>query len=214
MTVIVQRDGVFYADSRTVARGVSQHDNIVKITPYPAYRQEEKLAVWGKEVILAVAGAGASDAITIATEMLLKGGKEALDSYKVLRAIKAAVGLDCTMLVLTANHCYEVNFRRSSEGSAFVVKNHKRDEFVCIGSGRAPVEVITRFFKTDEIGTVCAAIALSAGCGGYLRMYDTNAREPKMVTKHYRYPMLRVYYGCLLSYAARFGTWYNNTFKY
>lgn len=214
MTVIVQRGGVFYADSRTVARGVSQHENIVKITPYPSYKLENKLAVWDKEVILAVAGAGASEAITIATDILMKGGKEALDSYKILRNTKAAIGLDCVMLVLTANHCYEVNFRRSTEGPPFIVKNHKRDELVCIGSGRAPVEVITRFFKTDEIGTVCAALALSDTCGGYLRIYDTNAREPKMVTKLYRRPMLRVFYGCLLSYAARIGTWYNNTFKY
>ena len=214
MTIIVQRDGVFYADSRTIARGVSQHENIVKITPYPTYKQDDKLAVWNKEVILAVAGAGASNAITIATEILMRGGKEALDSYILLRATKAAVKLDCIVLVLTANNCYEVNFKRSDERPWVAVKNHKRSELVCIGSGRAPVEVITRFFKTDEIGTVCAALALSDTCGGYLRMYDTNAREPKMVTKYYRHPMLRVFYGCLLSYAARFGTWYNSTFKF
>lgn len=214
MTVIVQCNGVFYADSRTVARGVAQHENIVKITPYPKYKQDDKLATWDNEVILAVAGAGASSAITSATELLMKGGKEALDSYKVLRTMGIASGLDCVLLVLTTNKCYEVHFRRSTEGAPFVVKNHKRDEFVCIGSGRPAVEVITRFFKTDEIGTICAALALSDTCGGYLRIYDTNEREPKMVTKLYRHPMLRVYYGCLLSLAARFGTWYNNTFKY
>lgn len=214
MTIIVQRAGVFYTDSRRVSHVGIATDSVVKISlPQPA-RDIEKYGMWEGEPILAIAGAGSADGIGMATQLLFDKGEDSIAYYRALRAKGFAKSFDCNIILVTANKAVSLVFNKTSDHFSVRVTKHKREDRVVTGSGTAAAKMVGQFFRTDEIGLVCAAIAMTETCGGNVLIHDTNVKESKTISRHYSYPRLRVVWGGLRILATKVGTWFNELFPY
>lgn len=213
MTVIVHKDGVFYSDSRRSTHNGIASESVVKISRPSKRLSDEKLPKWDGEFILAVAGTGNADGISAMTKLVLECGQEAIEHHRALNRVGYARTFDCTIIVVTATKTISIAFPRTSSGLTRISKL-KRNEITVVGSGSAAAELAGKFFRTDEIGLVCAAIAMSETCGGFVLIHDTNDKESETISRYYRYPRLRVAYGGLRLLTTKVGTWFNLTFPF
>lgn len=214
MTVIVQKDGIFYADSRRVGHMGIASDDIFKISSPNANRDIEKYGKWDGEPILAIAGSGSADGISAITQLLFDKGEEAVEYYRIMRGKGYARSFDCNLIIVTANKAIGVIFNKTSDLSSVRITKYKRNERVVMGSGTAAAVMAGKFFRTDEIGLVCAAIAMTNTCGGNVMVHDTNIKGFRTTSHHYRYPRVRVAWGGLRVLATKVGTWFNDFFPY
>lgn len=214
MTVIVQKDGIFYADSRRMGHLGITSDDIVKISVQPSNRDVEKFGTWEGEPILAIAGSGSADGIGVVTQLLFDRGDEAVNYYRALRSKGFAKSFDCSLIVVTANKAIGIIFNKTNDLSSVRISKYKRHERIVVGSGAAATAVAGRLFRTDEVGLVCAAIAMTDSCGGNVLMYDTNVKDARIVSRHYAYPRLRVLWGGVRVLSTVVGTWFNQLFPY
>lgn len=214
MTIIVQRDGVFYADSRRVGHLGIVSDDVVKITVPNASRDIEKWGKWGDEPILAIAGAGYVDGISLVTQLLFDKGEEAIGYYRALRAKNFTKSFGCSIIIVTATKAIGIVFNKTSDQQSTRITEYERGERVVMGSGSAAAKMAGKFFRTDEIGLVCAAIAMENTCGGNVLVYDTNVKGYRTTSRHYNYPRLRVVWGGLRVLATKLGTWFNEFFPF
>lgn len=205
MTIIIQQDGVFYTDSRRSSRDGVVTENVVKITTFDV---REKVT-WGGLPILAVAGAGQADDINKVVNLLRDSGEEAYEGLRVASRHSLITNLSVTLGVLTATHYYVIDIRPSrGHGRLPAPAKHERKKRTAFGSGRLASNLALRWFKSDCVGQICGAIALADGtCGGYVLKYDTNDRTPKMVSRHYRYPKVRMVVGGLLQQYDSLNRW-------
>lgn len=214
MTIIVHQNGVFYSDSRRSGHLGPISERVFKISIPPKFRDIEKYGCWDGEPILAIAGAGLADGIAAITQLLFDDGNAAVDSYRKLRQKGFARALDCTVIILTANYAIMLHCNKTNDAAGVRFSKHKRSELLIAGSGTAAAKMAGSFFRTDSIGLVCAAIAMSPTCGGFVMTYDTNVKDAVMTTRYYRYPRLRVAWGGIRLLCAKVGTYFNLTFPY
>lgn len=190
MTIIVAKDRVLYTDSRKSLAGNVVNDNDVKMTTVKDARWKN-----GEEII-AIAGAGSVKQIDALTALLSAKGYEGYTAYNNMVKAGLATHLTnvCLVLVCT-NKVYTITWHTKMGHLVHRVYDHH--EAVCEGSGRHASYGAASLIKTDAIGMVCAAIAMSDTCGGFIRSFDTTQRNPKLVSVYYKYPRLRIIWGMI-----------------
>jgi hypothetical protein len=189
-------------------------DDVVKISVPPASRDIEKYGKWDGEPILAIAGSGSADGIGAITQLLFDKGEDAVEFYRAMRSKGFARSFDCNLIIVTANKAIGIIFNKTNDLASVRISKYKRHERVVMGSGTAAAIMAGKFFRTDEIGLVCAAIAMTNTCGGNVMIHDTNVKGYRTTSRHYSHPRLRVAWGGLRILATKVGTWFNEFFPY
>lgn len=212
MTVIVHQNGVLYSDSRRSSRDGVTSDNVMKLIPVEV---NEKM-LWDGKPILGFAAAGRTNDIDKFVKVIQQGGEQAYKEMRNVSKLGMVKELDVMMGIVTATHYYVINIEPSRGVNRLPLPSkHPRDELVTFGSGRTAATLAGNWFKTDAVGRVCGAIALADDtCGGFVLTLDTNQRKPKIVSKYYRYPRVRMLLGSIYLKLRRAWQWYNRHFVY
>ena len=188
MTLIVYKNGILAADSRTsITRGHGEKntcghcdnpihevsDTSEKINVFT----DKEAATFRGEKVLAMTGTGSKHLIERLRTLMKTGGdlEASYVSYLAVAGDQTDRSTSCTLLFVCAAHCYLV---KVPVKGALIVTQEPRDKDIVLGSTTKAVEWISYLMKSlSATQLINVGMAMHKGIGGPIRYVEFDAPE-------------------------------------